>query len=257
MNNINTYLSRMSKAIEDKLWFTKFLNLKEFEDVTVYDLGCADGELIRHLAPMYPNRTFIGLDISPDMISLAKQRQIYPNEKYLYVDDEIEETSKTKFLIMSSVLHEIISYRGEMSIDLALHVSGIDKIDPEYIFLRDMMPGESINRYSREGDIRKAKEKYKTLVPSFEKSFGSLEIQRNLVHFLIKSRYENNWDSELGENYFPINLEDIEKYFPNYNVIYKKHYILPYLQEKILEETGIEVRDMTHVNLILKRKKRV
>ena len=257
MNNPNIYLERMSKAIEDKLWFTKFLNLKEFEDVVVYDLGCADGELIRHLAPIYPNRTFIGLDISPDMISLAKQRQQFPNEKYLYVDDDIEEVNKTKFLIMSSVLHEIISYRGSMSIELALHVAGIDKIDPDYIFLRDMMPGESINRYSRKGDIERAKSVYGSLVTSFENSHGSLEIQRNLVHFLIKSRYKDNWNSELEENYFPINIEDIEKYFPDYQVIYKKHYILPYIQDKILEETGIEIRDKTHVNIILKRKKRV
>lgn len=88
------------------------------------DYCCADGALIRFLAPLFPEMTFIGYDKNEDMISRADAANIYENclfysqpynflpwiEAHNYTIDECA-------LNLSSIIHEVYSYSSEEGID--------------------------------------------------------------------------------------------------------------------------------------------
>lgn len=262
MNNINIYNERMAKAMEDKLWFLQFLNMPTFnKNAVVYDFGCADGELIRHLAPMFPNIQFIGIDNSYDMLNLARQRQTYNNERYLHNSELFLNRFNfdTSIMIMSSVYHEIVNY-----LETEDFAKIMDWIKPEYIFFRDMIPNESINRYSSQKDMNKIIKKtwedksrnytFINQLVSFSTIYGNLTNQRNLLHFLLKYRYVENWNREVQENYLPCTYDElIKKFSKHYIPIYSKQYTLPYIREIVKKDFDIDLMDNTHANIIFKR----
>jgi len=49
------------------------VNLKDEDDITILDIGCGRGDLIRILAPRFPKAKIIGIDYSDAAINIAKQ----------------------------------------------------------------------------------------------------------------------------------------------------------------------------------------
>ncbi len=264
MKDINIYNEQMAQAIEDKLWFTRFLDMPTFRNSVVYDFGCADGNLIRHLAPRYPDIPFVGIDDSSEMISLARQNQIFANEFYVETSrfSRLHSSDKTRIVIMSSVIHEVMNYSEEPCTQIGTF---LNKVRPDYIFFRDMVPDESIYRNTSEEDFEKVvykdwdtldrKVKYAEQLFDIEYNSGSLKRQNHLVHFLLKYRYLENWSREVNENYFPFDYDHLLKFFWKYfkmKPIYSKRYILPFIKENVKETFDIDLRDKTHVNIIFK-----
>ena len=66
--DLNRYNLSMSKSLIDKIFF-----MDKIDDTikVIVDYGCADGALIRFLAPLFPEMTFIGYDKNEEMISRA------------------------------------------------------------------------------------------------------------------------------------------------------------------------------------------
>lgn len=253
INNIIKYVEALNQSLEDKLWFQEFFRLPIFNrNTVVYDYGCGNGNIIKALAPFYPDVEFIGIDSNPKMIKIANKENTLENVSFYDAGIPIRE-DKQKILIMSSVFHEIFTYDNfsEFYKDI------IDRFKPDYIFFRDMALTESAYRFSNNADIERILIKYiknRKQLNDFEKNFGCIYTQNNLIHFLLKYRFKENWDREVKENYFPILFEDIPSLFKDYNVIYKKHYILPFIKDKIMEDFQIELNDNTHCNYIFKRK---
>lgn len=239
----------MHKSIEDKLWFTRFLDMPTFQDnAVVIDYGCADGALIKVLARKYPNIFFIGTDCNDKMLQLAKD-----NCKGLInvaFDTETNLPSlkdKKVILIMSSVFHELMSYYNYYK----FLEDFLPSINPDYIFFRDMAFNESSDRKALQSDIEKINKH--PLYEDYYRTRGK-HYQYWLLNFLLKYRYTQNWERERDEVYVPTYFEYINIYFPNYNIIYSKHYILPFLKDKVMEDFGINLVDKTHCNIIFKRK---
>lgn len=253
INNIEVYNKRMAKAIQDKLWFTQFLNQPQFQNAIVFDLGCADGELIRNLAPEFPDMSFIGVDISEEMIKLAESKAKYENECYILQDCLAEQSymDSPRILIMSSVFHEIWSYQQNPH----KYLEDILKLfNADYIFFRDMAISESARRNSNLGDATCATRYMEERdQDEFYNYWNSLYWQVDLIHYLLKYRYTENWDREVAENYIPVYLESIPKCFPGYNVVYSKHYTLQFLKEQVKKDMNINLMDNTHVNIIFKK----
>ena len=69
--DLNHYNLSMSKSLIDKIFF-----MDKIDDTikVVVDYGCADGILIRFLAPLFPEMTFIGYDKNEEMISEPRRR---------------------------------------------------------------------------------------------------------------------------------------------------------------------------------------
>lgn len=240
INDMNVYNKRMAAGMADKLFF-----LNEVSNIdTIVDFGCANGELLR-LMPDTINK--IGIDNNPDMIAAAKVN--CPAATYVssFADVRI---SGTTLLNLSSVIHEVYSYLPVEKVKAFW--DNVFNSGYTYIAIRDMMVADVSNRHWDIGGAEKAKRH--PLFRDFHKSFpGSREC--DLIHFLLKYRYVENWDRESKENYFPITLEELKRLIPeNYEIIYENHYALEWTKNKAYEDFGYEIKDNTHIKLILKLK---
>lgn len=122
-----------------------------------------------------------------------------------------------------------------------------------------MIGDATMDRLSDRDDVRKvyrwAKENHKErYLKEFELKVGSISNNKNLIHFLLKHSYIDNWDREVRENYFPITLQDLYAAIPNdYDILYEDHNTIVYLTEIWEKEFDIDIKDKTHIKLILKR----
>ena len=243
------YEKRMSMSLLDKAFFADKISDSDL----LVDFGCADGVLLRFLKSTFPHMDVFGYD---NDLTMAKHSTddalIYTN--WEAVVREVKE-AKNATLNLSSVIHEVFHYCSRGDIDLfwqQVFNSGF-----AYIVIRDMIPSRSIDRPSNINDVRKIYRKFlgtKTL-NDYESVWGNIESNKNLIHFLLKYRYiEPNWERELKENYLPINRESLLSKIPDkYEIIFHEHFVLPYLYQTVKQDVGIEIKDSTHLKLILKR----
>jgi hypothetical protein len=75
----------------------------------------------------------------------------------------------------------------------------------------------------------------------------------------LKYKYvEPNWAREVKENYMPLYREDLLALLDTdkYEIVYHEHYVLPYIKECVDKDLGIELKDNTHLKLILRKKQK-
>ncbi len=151
----------------DKLFFID--KISEPID-TVLDFGCANGILIRAMQYMFPEYSYVGYDISEDMIE--KARALFPEK-----------------------------------------------------------------------------------LAEYESIWGSIDKRFNLIHYLLKYSYTENWEREVRENYLPVTVEKLLPLIPDdYEIVYSEHYVLPYIKLKIKHDCGIVLKDATHFKVLLMKK---
>lgn len=251
ISDYGTYTSGMSKSYQDKLFFLD----KVKEDVdSIVDFGCADGTLIDCMSKIMPDTKFVGYDIDSNMVNLAKSKCDHKfstdfNECIQHVDPD------KSLLNLSSVLHEVYSYSSIGEIDMfwdRVFYNGFN-----YIAILDLCASESMNRPSNINDVAKVLQKANPVqLADYESIWGSIRENRNLVHFLMKYRYVENWQREVRENYFPLSLERLLSKIPTdmYEIVYFENYTLPFTANVIKEDFDIELHDNTHVKLLLRKK---
>lgn len=248
LKDIEVYVQRMQKSFLDKMFFID----KIFEPIeNILDFGCANGVLIRAMHFLFPEYKYTGYDISEEMIEKAKE--LVPQCNFYAKWDFINLPFDSTLLNISSTLHEVYSYGTEKSIDefwdRVFH-SGF-----KYIAIRDMMLSDSIKLMSDEDDVSKVKKLFPEKLKEYESIWGPINIRFNLIHYLLKYSYTENWDREVRENYLPITVESLlEKIPDNYEIVYKEHYVLPYIKQQIKKDCGIMMTDATHFKILLKKK---
>lgn len=248
ISDLDIYLTRMQRSILDKMFFID----KVFEPFKyILDFGCANGELIKAMKPMFPDYEYVGYDISREMIEAARKN--VSDARFCDDWDSIDIPFEESLINISSTVHEVYSYCSEKDIDIfwdRVFGSGF-----RYVTIRDMM-------FSQAEDIPVRKEQleairnsgYAEWLESFENVWGRTESQRQLVHFLLKYKYTQNWDREVHENYFPVFTEDLLKRIPNsYRPVYTDVFTLPYTSWQIRRDFGFELTDHTHIKLILEK----
>lgn len=266
--NHNVYVNRMSKSIEDK---TDYI-LQYGKDVTLFvDFGCADGALIEYLA-LHPDinsaALFLGYDEDKEMILDAKSNHQLSNislsSNWEYVLRAIDYHKRMKqgkiAVIFSSVVHEILNYKGEVSFMDIIRDLGSNV---DYIFIRDMfdantysyrVPLEFLNKVFAEPELEDM------WVDYVQKKSDSFQF-RTFIHyeefldFLLKIDYKDNWDREVNEWYLGFNPDLVhyltrdEKYYTAFQQIYT----LPFFKEKIQKRFGFDLRVPTHIKLVLRK----
>ena len=240
-----TYNGRMELSMIDKLFFAD-----KVQPDLVVDFGCADGSLLRHLKELKPELDVIGFDTDPNtgsnFVNIAHNWGLI---------EELIKKAKDPSLILSSVIHEVCHYASRADIDDFWNK--VFDTGFHYIVIRDMVPSRSVDRPACINDVKKAYHKFlhTKALTDFEGIWGSIESNRQLLHFLLKYRYLTpNWDREVRENYLPITREDLLAKIPNeYDVLFHEHYVLPFIWQSVKNDTGIEIKDPTHIKLILKR----
>lgn len=244
-----SYNGSMQKSMLDKIFF---LDKIPATDCFV-DFGCADGEMLRTIQQYSPNAKLIGYDNDCKMIEIAKSAS-NKGINYTCKWDKIKKTENST-LILSSVLHEVLHYCNQNEkLDFWSKVfnSGF-----KYITIRDMVPSQTIDRPADMNDALKVYRKggFNAIREMFEGIWGSIKNNKALIHFLLKYTYLYNWDREVRENYMPLTHEALMSMIPdNYEIVYHEHYVLPYLKWQVKRDFDIDIKDNTHLKLILRRK---
>ncbi len=250
LTDYDVYNSRMTAGIEDKLFFLDNIDINDVD--TVIDFGCADGQILK-LLPNQWNK--IGVDNSIDMLDLAVRN--YPKAKYFTkLSDACAHMTDKTLLLFSSVWHEIFSYCDKIEIDSIINEFTVEH-HFKYIVIRDMASSFLGDIPADEKDIEKIrKNKHGKLFDDFQQRFlKNKQITENdLIHYLLKYRYEENWSRECVENYFAMPEKFfIEKLKPyNYEVIYYDRFVLPYIRKIVREDFDFEIKYPTHEKLILR-----
>ena len=248
LSDIDVYVKRMQKSLLDKMFFID----KIFEDThTILDFGCANGVLIRAMQMLFPEYEYVGYDISEEMIEKAKVN--VPGCRFYINWDNIEVKPEKTLLNISSTLHEVYSYGTAESIEEfweRVFNSGF-----KYIAVRDMMLSRKSFGISEKEDVEKARKLYPEKLKDYEENWGSINEKFNLIHYLLKYSYTENWDREVRENYLPLTVEELTELIPDeYEIVYSEHYVLPYIKHQVRKDSGIELNDATHFKILLKKK---
>jgi ribosomal protein L11 methylase PrmA len=248
ITDYSAYNGRMELSMMDKLFFAD-----KIDSGLIVDFGCANGALLKAIKSVRPECRVVGFDIDPTMAAFGTD--LLPIKSTWDEIKKLLPTYRSPALILSSVIHEVYHYGSKADIDTFW--SQVFDSGFEYIVIRDMAPSRSLDRISNINDVRKvyAKFLHTKLLNDFESIWGSIEGNRQLVHFLLKYRYaEPNWEREVRENYLPLTREDLLAKIPlSYDVLFHEHYTLPYTWQSVKKDTGIEIKDPTHMKLILKR----
>jgi SAM-dependent methyltransferase len=258
IKDYDTYNSRMNKSMLDKVFF-----LDKIEATRFIDYGCGDGNLLNFISHhVGSDIRLLGYDNDPKMIEEAQKKDClchritFTNEwNSALLGKEKEEDANA--LVLSSVIHEIYHYSTPNQVDEFW--KRVFSGSFEYIVLRDMIPSRTIARPSDVNDVAKVYKKflYKQELTDFENIWGSVENNKNLVHFLLKYKYlQPNWPREVRENYMPLYREDLLALLDTYKyeITYHEHYALPYIKQCVQSDMGIELKDCTHLKLILRKK---
>ncbi len=254
--DITKYNLAMRQSLLDKIYFADKINGAS----VIVDYGCADGQLIHFLRMIFPEWFFYGYDISREMVELAKKNN--PGVSFEYDWKEIStalakhKTAGQKcVLLLSSIIHEVYSYGTAEEIEKFWQIVFGGTWD--YIVIRDMIPSNAIDRPSDINDVAKILRKADKRLYEFQSEYGTIESNKTLVHYLLKYRYTDNWPREVKENYLPLSREKLLSSLPdNYEISYHEHYILPFVKQQVKADFGIELKDNTHLKLILEKKEK-
>lgn len=250
IKNFDSYNDEMRKSMEDKLFF-----LDKIDVESLVDYGCADGTLLDFVHERDKSLKLHGIDMSAEMVRRAQERlpkATFNISTTPYVNDTFDYGSAA--LNLSSVIHEVYSYSSNEQI--AAFWDKVKNSGYKYIIIRDMMSDLKLEAtdFIDEAAVR-CKKEYKDKLDDFEKIWGSICVRKNLIHFLMKYRYTPNWSREVRENYLPVSYDSVIKELSDiYDVVYESRFTLPFLHDKVMEDFGIDIKDATHIKLILKIK---
>ena len=250
ISNLNIYMNRMQKSVLDKMFFIDKIFVP-FSNIV--DFGCANGELIKALQSLFSEYRYIGYDISDEMLSVARDNvssaEFYSNW------NEIKVNFEDSLLNISSTLHEVYSYSSKEEVDefwKRVFESGF-----KYIAIRDMMLSD-MDQMGIDADQHSLvinNENYADKLKDYESVWGKISNQYDLVHYLLKYKYTENWEREVRENYVPITIEQLLEIVPDrYEITYLNHFTLPYTAWQIKNDFDIDLTTPTHIKMILRRK---
>jgi hypothetical protein len=248
-----SYNNSMSKSVLDKMFFLD----KVPDNIAILDWGCADGTLLKEVMRFFPENEYLGYDIDEDMCKKAMDNideEVFIgwdiNNIFRIIADEYPD--KKVVVNLSSVIHEVYSYRNTEEID-AFWEDVFQLAD--IVVIRDMVFRQSMDRNACPNDVRKIRSNAdRRYLQDFESIEGSITNNKNLIHYLMKYRYKDNWEREVRENYFPLSRERLDRIIPsNFKIRYDSMFALPYTQRRVEEDFGVEIKDDTHLKLILEK----
>lgn len=228
--NSDIYLSNMAKSFPDKAWFVGYVDPEV--DVVV-DFGGGSGEFCEYVKAKLERSgltvDFVVVDNNEAFATASRSRgfRTYSSLGEMLSSGDVDLSHS--LLVMSSVIHEVYSY-AESPADISGFWRDIRRCGFRQIAIRDMslnyknfvnVPAEDVcwvyEHVFKDPELEVKHAKVCDLLMDFEEEWGPLcdpELGKvnvkNLVHFLIKYRYVENWDRELHENYLPITQDKLE-----------------------------------------------
>jgi hypothetical protein len=280
ISDVKSYNDAMAKSLLDKLFFLnddiKYGNGK----VILIDFGCANDKMLNAINTKIDGRLnlginnvvkMIGYDLDPEMVKMAEvENQKFSDvtefttrwkaiEKWLRKYNPNKEY--TTIVSLSSVLHEVYSYAKSPAV-IEQFWKDITSDLFDYIVIRDMaVPEYATAQESDINDVKKieawvAKQGMDKYLSEFERNFGSIEILKNMLHYLLKYTYTENWEREVRENYLPISSDKIKSKLVSagFKIVSWQEYPLTYIARKVLTDFKIKFDVPTHLKLIATNK---
>jgi hypothetical protein len=247
------YNAEMRKSQVDKIFFADKIDAE-----VIVDFGCADGATIALARLIFPEKTYIGYDLNPD--ELAAASRLLPDVEFFSDYDELmvrvaslRKDGLRVAVVCNTVIHEVYSYGTPESV--AEFWKRLFSPAFDYVVIRDMCLGRSATRQSDPFSVLRIRQRFdEDKLSQYETTWGRIDENWSLVHFLLKYRYEANWAREVKENYLPINYEDLIRKIPTgWDATYCEHFTLPFIRQQVKKDFNIELQERTHVKLILQR----
>ena len=262
--NPQRYLERMSKPLQEKLKVAKFF---PEGTKTVLDVGCADGVVTMALAEMFPEIKFVGIDLNKEFVSIAKEKAAGKTNvsfENAYLRDRLANPERFDVVLFCSVLHEFFTYGEGISTVVKALADAHEMLNPKgTLIIRDMI----LFDYMSQSDLwlekieKKVKEKVELtdLINDHESNFGEIHSIKQLNHFLLKYKYEDNWQREGKENYVPVSFEKYDRILKLLGMKdqYRESYTIPYIQNIWKEDFGLtddEINCMRSTGIIVAEK---
>ena len=252
----DTYNREMRKSLIDKVFY-----LDKVEDASVFvDYGCADGAVLKLASAIIPEAKYFGYDMSKEMIDIARKG----DDTYIGFTDNLDSlkdwihdqkgAGNKVCISLMSLIHEVYQYGPDSVKNFWEFVFDKDLFD--YIAIRDMCVSRTTSRPSDYISVSKIRMAYdKNMLAQWEATWGSLNDNWSLVHFLLTYRYVDSWERELHENYLPLCLEDLMALIPGgWEPSYLEHYTLPFIRKNVRDDFNIDLQDRTHVKIILRKR---
>ncbi len=245
IQNFETYLSRMSKPLQEKLKVAKYISQRA---KSVLDVGCADGTVTLALADMFPEVNIVGIDLNSEFIDIANRRvEQRTNVKFecVYLREQLAMEERFDVVLFCSVLHEFYSYGEGISSVVKALSDARELLNPGgEVIIRDMLLYEyaEMSQLWLSEILKKViTEKMTPLVDDFEKYFGKMDSTKQVNHFLLKYMYTDNWQREVKENYVPVSFEKYDQIFSvlGMMVSFQRSSTIPYLKNKWKEDFGL------------------
>lgn len=247
----NIYLSRLAKPLQEKLKIKEFIPRSSRN---ILDVGCADGVVTQALAKIFPQTNFLGIDLNPDFISLAKNKSTNQKNvsfRNIYLRDLLAKKDKFDTIIFCSVLHEFFSYGEGLTSVVKAISDAYELLNPGgKIIIRDMVLSETAK--SDKVAFRSAFAKIKStlsqdILRGFEKLHGRIENSYQLNHLLLKYWYTENWDREGPENYVPVSEEKYLTLFSllNLEIEHLSFYTIEFVKNKWISDFNLSVEELS------------
>lgn len=275
----DVYNKAMRKSLIDKAFF-----LDKIETDLIVDFGCGDASLILLMNNLFPEITYVGYDNDPGMVDWAKN--VTSGLENVLITDSWNEVSAFRAALVESIreelnhdlrdavvcnslIHEVYSYGDLPSIKefwKQVTLSGFtnvvvrdmvapSEVDPNTAELVDRdsdTPTWMVKKVRRECE----KQGMSDMLEEFESIWGTIDVQINMTHFLMKYRYRENWPREVRENYFPVSIKHLNERIPYdwYDLVYSEHAPLPFNVRQIKKDFGFTFDQPTHYKLILEKR---
>ena len=250
MKDLNGYIKKLEKGMEDKLYFLKHIDITEYS--LIVEFGCANGRLLRRIEPVTDKSytTLVGYDINDDIIDIAKHNspQMTFTSHWEEVVALVNQTKGKSLIVFSSVWHEIDpKYNEWLFTEMKRFTT---------IVIRDMKApicgAEPIDAPTRD---RIAMRVPKWQFDEFEEKWGRIDNKKTLYRFLLMYTYLDNWENEIQEDYFSTPWVEINWALEDeYDVIYLNSYTLESKKEETEKMFKHTMRDITHHQVIYTKK---
>jgi len=241
ISNNDVYLANMAKSFGDKAWFLKYIP----KDVSmIVDFGGGSGEFCEYIRGKLGNEVkCVIIDNNSTFLkgAAAKGLECFASLQELREAKGLELSNA--LLVLSSVIHEVYSYADEFYDDVGVFWSDIKKCGFRCIAIRDMSYDEHAMKNAPVDAILWVYENilksptiafkgipFKDITDSFESVWGPIcnpvtrkVNTKQLFHFLIKYRYQENWSREVEENYLPVSQEKLAKWLTSFMPYAFKH----------------------------------
>ncbi len=262
--DIDFYQKEMIKPMAEKLFFQDKINFN-----SIVDVGCADGALLLELSKSNPNLIGLGYDLSEEMVKDAKDNFKDTKTLQVFQDKDLllaaAKDTKIDVINLSSVLHEI--YNGAKK-DVIFALNLIKEINAEHIVIRDMycgMENKTIDIAIDEPWSKLYQAVYKTCeekeyffnkLSSYLFHRGPVNSRYRLLDFVLKYRYDVNWEHEVQEDYLAVKWDEIFTLFKvlGYELLLKRKYSPAFIKQTLMKDFALEEDSVpkTHLQMVWK-----